>query len=167
MNVVRASKDGYIEDYQFQPVPSGKTVEFKAINLSDENPFKDTSDTDILKAYNSGIVFGISKTAFEPNSLLNREQAATMLSRTINAVYPDIVIDATGSTSFADDEKISDWAKPNVYFMSKNGIIGGIGNNIFGPKNITSAETAQGYANATREQAILIATHSLEKFGSK
>ena len=63
---------------------------------------------------------------------------------------------------FADDADISDWAKDSVYFMAANGIINGVGNNKFAPKNVTSADEANGYANATREQALIIAVRMVE-----
>src|SRR5699024_10954653 len=43
-----------------------------------ENPFTDTDDPDVLKAFNSDLAVGISDTEFEPDTLLNREQAATI-----------------------------------------------------------------------------------------
>jgi hypothetical protein len=46
--------------------------------------------------------------------------------------------------------------------MNANGIINGVGDNKFAPKNVTSAEEAVGYANATREQAIIIATRMVK-----
>ena len=63
---------------------------------------------------------------------------------------------------FADDANISDWAKDSVYFMAANGIINGIGDNRFAPQNTTAEEEAAGYANATREQAIIIAVRMVE-----
>ena len=65
-------------------------------------------------------------------------------------------------SAFADDKDISDWAKDSVYFMAANGIINGVGNNKFAPKNVTSADEANGYANATREQALIIAVRMVE-----
>ena len=64
--------------------------------------------------------------------------------------------------AFADDMNISNWAKDSVYFMAANGIINGIGNNRFAPQNTTPEEEATGYANATREQAIIIATRMVK-----
>ena len=58
---------------------------------------------------------------------------------------------------FADDADISSWARDSVYFMAANGIINGIGNNLFAPRNTTTEQEATGYANATREQALAIA----------
>ena len=139
------------------------------------NPFTDTKDIEVLKAYQVGITTGTSATTFHPDTLLNREQAATMLTR----VYKKISIDGWEMSKdgefadtfnglfsmpapFADDAQISDWAKPSVYFMAANGIINGVGNNTFAPKATTDAEIAIGYAQATREQALAIATRMVK-----
>ena len=135
------------------------------------NPFTDTKDVEILKAYNIGAVNGTSATTYSPDDLLNREQAAAMLTRVFKKIsIPNWTL-ATDSqfalpyekpALFADDADISDWAKESVYFMVANGIINGVGNNKFAPKNVTTEEQAQGYANATREQALLIAVRMVE-----
>ena len=130
------------------------------------NPFEDTNEIEVLKAYQIGAVDGTSATTFEPNARLNREQCATMLTR----VYKRITLPGwtlptdrqfqlpyTMPPRFADDGYISDWAKDSVYFMAANKIIEGVGNNCFAPKNVTTEQEALGYANATREQALLIA----------
>ncbi len=135
------------------------------------NPFTDTSDVEVLKAYNIGAVNGTSATTFDPNALLNREQAAAMLTRVFKKVSLAGWTLATDSqftlpyekpALFADDADISDWAKDSVYFMVANGIINGVGDNKFAPKNVTSADEANGYANATREQALIIAVRMVE-----
>jgi len=139
------------------------------------NPFTDTNDTEVLKAYNIGVTNGMTATTFAPKTLLNREQAATMLTR----VYKKVAMENwtletdgdfsaqfksmfTSPSPFADDAKISGWAKDSVYFMAANGIINGVGNNTFAPRATTDAETALGYAQATREQAIAIATRMVK-----
>ncbi len=135
------------------------------------NPFTDTKDAEVLKAYNVGITTGVSENTFEPDTLLNREQAATMLTRVFKRATLDgwtiqtdsqFKLDYTKPALFADDADISDWAKESVYFMAANNIINGVGNNKFAPKNITTEEQAQGYANATREQALIIAMRMVE-----
>ena len=135
------------------------------------NPFTDTKDVEILKAYNIGAVNGTSATTYEPDALLNREQAAAMLTRVFKKITLAGWTLATDSqftlpyekpALFADDADISDWAKDSVYFMVANGIINGVGNNKFAPKNVTSADEANGYANATREQALIIAVRMVE-----
>ena len=131
------------------------------------NPFTDTTDVEVLKAFNVGITAGTAADEFSPDTLLNRETAATMLTRVFKKVSVvgwtlqtdgQFTLDYTQPAPFADDEKISTWARDSVYFMFANGIINGMGNNLFAPKATTDAEKAQGYATATREMAIIIAT---------
>ncbi|MEE1013190.1 MAG: lectin-like protein [Clostridia bacterium] len=135
------------------------------------NPFTDTKDVEVLKAYNTGITTGISATEFAPNELLNREQAATMLTRVFKRATmknwtietdAQFKLDYKKPATFADDGKISEWAKDSVYFMAANEIINGVGGNKFAPQNTTTEEEATGYANATREQALIIATRMVE-----
>ena len=138
------------------------------------NPFTDCNDVEVLKAYNIGAVNGTSTTTYDPDALLNREQAATMLTRVFKkitlagwtlATDSQFTLPYTKPAPFADDKDISGWAKDSVYFMAANGIINGVGNNKFAPKNVTTEEQATGYANATREQALLIAVRMVENLG--
>jgi hypothetical protein len=141
-----------------------------------KNPFTDTSDTEVLKAYALGITAGTSADKFSPNVLLNREQAATMLTRVLKAAYiqgwtlptdGNYTLNYTKPANFADDAKISDWAKPSVYFMAAGGIISGTGNNNFSPRATTAAEEAANYASATREQALAIAVRMVDNLKDK
>ena len=138
---------------------------------SETNPFTDTNDPEILKAYSIGLTAGTSETTFSPNDLLNREQAATMLTRVYKAAtFTDwsLSTDATypleydKPTEFADDASISDWAKDSVYFMASKGVIAGTGDNKFSPRATTPEEEAANYASATREQAVAIAIRILD-----
>ena len=139
-----------------------------------ENPFTDTTDAEVLKAYNVGITDGIAADKFAPDTLLNREQAATMLTRVYKKVSMEgwtlatdgeFALSYTMPEPFADDDKISGWAKDSVYFMKSQSILDGVGDNKFAPRATTSAEEAIGYAQATREQALLIAVRMVENLG--
>ena len=147
---------------------SGKTAE-----PVPESPFTDCSDTEVLKAYALGIVNGVSSTSFAPDEYLNREQAAVMMTRVHKLLNikgwtletdGDYSLEYTMTEKFIDDPIISAYAKDSVYFMASNGIINGIGNNLFAPKNTTRTEKKKGYANATRQQALLIAVRMTEAF---
>ncbi|MBP5167571.1 MAG: S-layer homology domain-containing protein [Oscillospiraceae bacterium] len=142
------------------------------------NPFTDTNDEEVLKAFNVGVTNGMSDTTFEPETRLNRQTAATMLTRVYKKVaLSGWTLETDGSYNeqfkgmftqpepFADDADISGWAKDSVYFMAANGIINGVGDNKFAPRAVTSAEEAAGYAQATREQALLIATRMVKNLG--
>ncbi len=135
------------------------------------NPFTDCTDVEVLKAYGIGAVNGTGPSTFSPDRLLNREQAATMLTRVFKRVTlagwtletdGQFTLPYTMPARFADDGEISAFAQDSVYFMAANGIITGISGNRFAPKNVTSAQEAQGYANATREQALAIAVRMVE-----
>lgn len=135
------------------------------------NPFVDCTDVEVLKAYNIGAVNGTSSTTFDPDQLLNREQAASMLTRVFKRVTmpgwsretdSQYSLSYTKPATFSDDAQISDWARDSVYFMVANGIIKGLGDNKVAPKNVTDKEIAEGYANATREQAIIIALRMVQ-----
>lgn len=138
----------------------GKT-ELKAAEV---NPFSDTADAEVLKAYAAGITTGTSDTTFEPDALLSREQAATMLARTYSKSMDKEVKPSGTAEKFADDGFISDWAKDSVYFMAENAIINGIGEGKFAPRNVTKEQEDALYANSTREQAVAISVRMYEKF---
>lgn len=128
------------------------------------NPFNDTSNPQILKAYNIGVTNGISATTFEPKTLINREQCAAMLYRDIKAMRPagDYVI--TDVKDFPDQKDVSSWANEATKYMSKLGIIkGDTSSGNFMPKAITTAQKATTYGMATREAAILMSVRAYEK----
>ena len=143
-----------------------------AVDLA--SSFTDTSDSDVIKAYSLGIVSGIGNGLFAPDASLTREQACTMLTRVYKAVYWEgwalgedaaydrHVLDTAGVAKFSDDELISGYAKDSVYFMVKNNIITGIGNNMFGPAPKEGQEGS--YGRASREQAFKIAVAMIECF---
>ncbi|MBR2667746.1 MAG: S-layer homology domain-containing protein [Oscillospiraceae bacterium] len=135
--------------------------------VAGENPFKDTSDPDVLKAYAVGIVNGTAPDKFSPDDLLTREQAATMLTRCYKKiVIPGWTLPTDGNYTlnftqpplFADDWNISDYARTSVYFMAANGILNGMGENMFVPKGTATIAGATVAANATREQAVIISS---------
>ena len=140
------------------------------------NPFTDTSDPEVLKAFNIGAVNGTSATTFAPDATLTREQMATMLTRVLKSAYIEgwtldtdaqFTLNFTMPTPFADDALISGYARQSVYFMSANGIIGGTGNNNFSPRAASTSEAAVSIASATREQSLAIAVRMVENLKDK
>ena len=135
-------------------------------------PFTDTSSDAVKKAYALGITNGVSATSFAPYTNINREQLATMLTRVYKALNlpgwtlatdDQYQLDYSGTTPFADDGDISAYAKPSVYFMVKNEVIKGTSPTTFSPRNVTAAQEAIGYANASREQALIMAVRMFQK----
>ncbi len=149
----------------------------KSVDSGESLPFTDLSGisnySDIQKAYMLDIAVGTSPVTFEPNADINREQLVTMLCRTLKKYkYPEWTIETdndyvllAGSISkkFDDDDEISDFARDSVYYMSEMGIVTGVDSTHFAPKNTTDEQAAQGYAAATREQAIALSLRILKK----
>jgi len=125
----------------------------KDANPKPYNPFTDTDDEYVLKAYALEITLGTSETTFTPNAEITREQMATMLTRALRISGINTQYDITNATRFADDSDLSDWGRPSVYFMAGWDIIKGIGDNKF-----------NGLGNAKIEEAIAISLRSVEVF---
>ena len=137
----------------------------EAASLPAVSPFSDCSDPEVLKAYQLGITTGTGDgTTFSPRVLLNREQAAAMLTRVYRVFSGSEAPAYSMPERFSDDAQISSWAYDSVYFMAAHGILQGSSGK-FMPRAVTSAEAAVGYAQATREQALLIAVRMVEQLG--
>jgi hypothetical protein len=140
-----------------------KTTDKTVASVS-ENPFTDTTNPQIVKAFSIGITQGTSATTFSPNELINREQCATMLFRTIKAIEPEGDFSIEGVKDFPDQADISSWAVEGTKFMAKLGIIKGDSNGNFMPKAVTDAQKAVGYGMASREAAILMSVRTYEEY---
>jgi hypothetical protein len=127
------------------------------------NPFTDTANPQILKAYNLGITAGTSQTTFSPKALINREQCAAMLFRAIKAIHPQGDYSVASVKDFPDQKHISSWAVEATKYMNIIGIIAGDAQGNFMPKATTPAQEAAGYGMATREQAIALSVRTHNK----
>lgn len=93
-------------------------------------------------AKNNNIVSGTSETKFSPDAKISREQLCTMVHRYLN--FKGIAADNSAGEMFADDAKISSWAKESVYTVRSIGVVKGIGDNRFDPKGTaTRSQAAQ------------------------
>jgi len=117
----------------------------------DPDPFTDTDNIEILKAFELGITKGISATLFAPGNLITRQQICCMLVRAVKAVDPDLEIEVIGAGPFADEDLIAAWAITEVRFCNRYEVMKGIGNNYIDPMG-----------NTTREQAICLIRRMFE-----
>ncbi len=107
------------------------------------NPFSDTTNIKVLKAYNLGITNGISSTKFGPDRYITREEAATLLSRTIYQAKQNSYLyneNKGDSSRFWDQSDISSWAILEVKEMAKEGYIEGTDSGHFYPKYFITKE---------------------------
>jgi len=125
----------------------------KKAEAVEKNPFKDTKDEEVLKAYKLEITNGISDTEFAPDNEITREQMATMMARALKAAGIDVSVDLANVKEFSDDKEMHNWSRSAIYFMSNIEIIKGVGDNKFDVNG-----------TATREQALLVSYRSANKF---
>lgn len=122
------------------------------------NPFQDTREEAIIKAYQLGIVNGISATEFAPDAQITREQIAVMMMRGARKIdelqrSTYAYVPTASTVSFADQGQISAWALQDVQAASVLGIMKGVGENRINP-----------LGNTTVEQSILLITRMFDGF---
>ncbi|MBQ2613906.1 MAG: S-layer homology domain-containing protein [Clostridia bacterium] len=97
----------------------------------------------VVWAAQTGIVSGISETAFAPNENITREQIAAIIYRYAKFKGMDGTISGTENAEYKDASAISDWAADSVAFCKKMKIMSGNDLGQFKPlANATRAEVA-------------------------
>ena len=93
-------------------------------------------------AQSEGIVKGMSQTQYCPDEKITREQMCVMLGRYLKRY--EYQLPQTERTAFADGQEIASWAKKDVTALYEMGLINGMGDDKFCPKNhATRAQCAK------------------------
>ncbi|WP_186446283.1 S-layer homology domain-containing protein [Paenibacillus cremeus] len=151
-------------DTQFSPSATVTRAEFTALlaralglKAKSASPFADVASSAwyadaVSAAAEAGIVSGTDADHFAPEQGVSREQMATMLVRA--ALYRGVKIDSkAASSTFADEQAISDWAKPIMALAASSGLIQGNEHSQFEPQRSTSrAESAQAIYNMLQKK---------------
>jgi len=117
------------------------------------SPFSDTTNPEIVKAYNLGVVQGTGAGKFSPAASITRQEIATMIYRALGkAVYPLAAVNQT-DFPFTDKAKVASWALQGMEFAYQNAIMKGV-----------SATTIDPLSNTTREQGIVLIKRTYEAF---
>ncbi|OHW61903.1 endo-1,4-beta-xylanase A precursor [Andreesenia angusta] len=106
-----------------------------------EDPFTDTDDRNVLKAYKLGIIKGVGKSKFNPDANVTRQDLAVIMYNSIWRSNPAL---AKGdmTSNFSDWGDVSGYAQPSMKYMLSNGIVKGKTETILDPKsNISKQET--------------------------
>lgn len=119
---------------------------FEMPEYEGQPPFTDTTDPEVLKAYQLGIVNGMGDGTFAPYATLTREQASAMLGRVYELTSQGTIFGGTflpqSLQEFTDHAEIFDYAKNYIYFFTGAGIIDGMGDGTFAPKGTMTREQA-------------------------
>lgn len=116
------------------------------------DPFTDTSNPEVLKAYNLGIVKGKSPSIFAPKEYITRQEISVMIFRALKVAIPDVSKTVTGDFPFLDTQDIASWALNPVKFTYQNDIMNGSGGKILPLEN------------TTREQAVVLVKRTYMSF---
>ncbi len=158
-----------VDDSRFDPKGSVTRAQFatfiaRALGLDtvqNSSTFRDVKkgvwyESAVEAAAKAGIIRGVSEGRFAPEAPISREEMSVMIMKAYTYLSGKAVADVAQSsnTSFRDAESISNWAKEAVLAAQAEGLISGMGDNLFVPKN-----------GASREQAAAILIKLLEKTG--
>lgn len=140
--------NGY-PDGTFRPDSNITRAEFvsilvKAMDLEAENngeSFEDIpghwAENDMITAASLGIISGFDNSSFRPDDPITREQLAVIAAKAAGLQT------IAGDTNFADNDKISSWAKASVLAaVSANLLKGYPADNTFRPQNNTTRAEA-------------------------
>ncbi len=122
-----------------------------SINMK-SNPFTDTDNPNVIKAYSLGVVSGIGEGLFKPKDTLTREQAAVILYNLIGKIKTGLDVDVKITHRFGDNASISNWANEALYYLNYRGMMKGTDKNEANPKG-----------KLTKEQGIILAKMLYEK----
>ncbi|MCD9026436.1 InlB B-repeat-containing protein [Cohnella silvisoli] len=165
-NIKQAVNIGIAKGYADGTFKPGKTVtraEFAVMLMNALNPqaegaaltFADTAKIGawaqkaVAQAVQAGIIHGYQDGSFRPDAEITRAEMAVMIASALN-----LTAESNPVTGFADDKKISSWAKGPVAALKKLGIISGKGANDFVPDGKT-----------TRAEAVTVLLNMLEQDG--
>ena len=150
--ISQADNIGYIDSVKYIPMQNSITrnefcnmiVDFCEKYLGKElsttsNPFEDTENEKVIKAYANGIITGISSDEFAPQDKITREQMCAIMTRTTKFLNPNVSFGQP--IAFSDMGQVSSWAVEGVNAMSGLGIVKGDGYSIT-PQSNTSVEQA-------------------------
>ncbi len=116
----------------------------------------DTENEAVYELVRSGIIRGkneelvtpddktssvmINRITFAPEDFLTREEAATIIIRMVNKIAPMPVTEMW--FEYNDINEISPWATDSIQTISNLGVMNGVGNNMFAPKDTYTIEQA-------------------------
>ena len=139
---------------------TGEVIRYDAT----KSPFADCNNVAVQKAYNNGLITGVTENTFEPKRFVTRQEMAQLLYKVLTNIE-----DETNSArligtqkdaaayiqSFSDSASISDWAQPAMATLVMHNLISGNEYNQIMPLKET-----------TRDQAIVCVNRCYRTFAS-
>ena len=117
------------------------------------NPFTDTSNPEIIKAYTLEIVQGVGAGKFAPQQNITRQEICVMIFRALSKAKEALDKTIEGDFPFDDTRLIAPWALEAMKFAYMHGVMSGVGKGRIDP-----------LSNTTREQGIVLIKRTYEAF---
>ena len=117
------------------------------------NPFGDTSNPEVIKAAQLGIVNGTAPGVFSPAAKITRQQICAMIFRALQGALPGLDETTTGTFPFTDIRLIAPYAWGPMRFCYENQIIKGVSATLINP-----------LGNTSREQGIVLVKRTYERY---
>lgn len=130
------------EEFSELAVVLYESLSRKKVTPQVDNPFVDTNNPKVVIASQLGLVGGRGEGVFSPYEEITREEASTIIYKTLkiaksNYNYPEFY-----EYEFKDYNQISNWAKEAVGYLYGIEVINGSDGNVFNPKGSISREEA-------------------------
>ncbi len=115
--------------------------------FSVKNPFGDISNLStveiaaILRMYGSGVMIGNADNQFDPDSIVTRQEVATVLMRALDYLY-GVPYENQGVSNFTDGDTIATWAQYSVVSAQEQEILIGDDLGNFNPLEPMTREEA-------------------------
>jgi len=117
-------------------------------NIEEENKviYKDVQESNkyykyIMALTKAGVVEGTGKSKFQPNAVISRAEAITMIIKALG--FEDKAPEPLPLLSFSDSSDVPSWAEKYIYMGNKIGLINGdVNGNVMARKQLTKAEIA-------------------------
>lgn len=119
---------------------------------NENNPFDDTNNMSVVKAYNAGIISGTGNRTFSPQDSITREQLCVMITKTLDASKRHYNANIDFQKNYMDRNAISTWAEKSIRVLNGYGIING------------SGDTLDPKGKVTKEMAMIMVYNAYKQF---
>lgn len=128
------------EEFSELAVTLYENLSRKKVSVQVDNPFKDTQNPKVIIANQLGLVEGRGDGVFSPYESITKEEASTIIYKTLKIAKPRYDYSNTYESEFRDNNKISKWAKESVDYLYGIEVLNGTNDNFFNPESKISRE---------------------------
>lgn len=116
----------------------------RVLPMPQQNPFYDSDSIYVLKAWQYGVINGVTSTRFAPDDYVERQQLCVMMMRAIRLMERDLgkgLLNSPAQTlPYNDVDMIADYAMEAVRLALANDMMRGDDKNYFNPKSSMSSQ---------------------------